>query len=247
LNIIPEIFGEKTKKVLILIGVSIPIIGHISAYLYYLAFGIEYFRFSSWTSGISFLWEHLDSILSGSAIGLIVYMIISFFMLPFIDKKHYKLRGGRWWIFLISNFHYIYFFAFSTSISILYLQVGKYEYEVVVNEIYIPYDISLKSDKIYKCVKPLGTIGDYRVLVGKGTRVIVRDEEILTAVPLTSESPILSLILKFPDEYDSWSLFWDEECRDSGNDGYFNHSYPKLGFWERWLPLFPQIKISKPE
>lgn len=247
MNIIPEITGEKTKRFLILLGISIPIIGHFSAYLYYLSFGIEYFRFSSWTSGASFLWEHIDNIISGSAIILVIYHVLNLLMLPILDKyiEGINFNSKKISIF-ISNFHYIYFFIFVAFMFSVYLKEGKNEFQMVNNEIYIPYVISLKSGVDIKCVRPLGTIGDYRILVGKNTRLIVRDDEILTASPLALESPNLSLFLESPDDYSSWSIFWDKECKSKSGD-YFNYSYPKLGFWEKMFTPLLTTKIVKPE
>lgn len=238
-----DFFGGKVKILLFFLSLLLPVLGHVSAYIYYSNFGIEYFRFSNWSSGLVFLWEHFDVVISTSAVVLLLYLFVAFVLFCFHlykdDKKSntYKFKSKHPPFYYISNF-----VSFVVVVLLTYYYVGRYEYLSVESRFYIPYSVVTVSRQEFDCVKPLGTIGGYLVLVGNENKIILKEEQISSVYPLSVESPNLAYDLEFPSVYPMWNEFWGESCANKGA-GYNRDAFPSYNVLKPLIPVFYLINL----
>lgn len=204
------------------------VIGHISAYMYFSYFDIDYFKFTDTATAFSFALESTGIVIATSIFSFSFAVLARMYFLH--NSEHQpqsyksiptfrKIRTGVL-ISLISASLII--FLFITSIPL------NFKDDIIAKR-FIPYEIAFnQGQNIKRCVTPIGTIGKFQAFITeKFQPLLIRKDNLIYIKPLFHPVP-LEFIKRgklsprnpeFEKEMIVWLKKWEGTCKtDLDND-----------------------------
>lgn len=212
------------------------IFGHISAYLYFSAFDIQYWKYTDLYTAFSFALESVEIVLSVIVTAILIAIMAWHFFKDDDAALVEAKKSFKSYLMVIGKKAII---AIPVLFTVAFLMsfVGSNDQlkEEISDKRYIPYELDLnKGDKVEKCLTSIGSIGQFQVFITQSLQpILVREDNINVIRQMFSPVPIKvfktgNRSIENPNydaEMKEWLSYWESVCPSSAQGKYKNFGF----------------------